>query len=82
MKLWIPKDLAQALGIRTGVVNNWYNRGNLPEPFGHTAGGTPLWADEEALEIVEERRAHLANWHARGQLDETLQRLLDRGVKF
>jgi len=56
LRLWTTGDIAKELGVRTGLVYNWANRGVywLPKPY---ATSQPprcqsLWTDDQVKKII------------------------------
>ena len=46
-------EIAQALGVKPGLVAQWYRRGKLPPPLAVLAMG-PVWGGEDIEEWIRE----------------------------
>lgn len=75
--LWTVGDIADELGIGSGSVGNWANRGKCPEPEFTTAGGTRLWNRDQAEVIIEMIAASLEARFKRKQRREEAARQLE-----
>lgn len=53
MILYNRADVGEYVGESKQQINEWYKRGQMPEPFAYMYKGAPLWTQEQMDEFYD-----------------------------